>query len=158
MTEKAQTFTEKVKLFNTISGNTGEFDPRRFSMYMGLILEEFKEALESFNSEDWNDTISYFNDLSIRFKRGDYDDYISSENFNREEALDAAVDISVVAIGAGIAVGADIEGACHEVADNNLTKFSYDQETGEFVVLKDENGKVKKPATYKPVTLEKFLK
>lgn len=158
MTNKAQTFTEKVKLFNTISGNTGEFDPRKFAMYIGLILEESKEMLESFNSEDWNETIGYFNDLSTRFKRGDYDDYVSSPNFNREEALDAAVDICVVSLGAGVAVGADVEGACHEVADNNLTKFSYDQETGEFIVLRDENGKVKKPPNYKSVSLGKFLK
>lgn len=151
-------FISKVKKFNEIAGNTGEFDPRKFAMYMGLITEEFKEALESFNSEDWNDTITYFNDLSTRFKRGDYDDYISSPNFNRVEALDAAVDIAVVSVGAGIATGSDIEGACHEVADNNLTKFNYNYITGEYTVLKDENGKVKKPPNYQSVSLDKFLK
>lgn len=151
-------FTEKVKLFNTISGNTGEFDPRKCALYQALIFEEVYEQLEAFNSEDWNDTISYLKDLSTRFKRGDYDDYYKTETFNREEFLDAAVDISVVAIGAGIAVGSDIEGACHEVADNNLTKFNYNEVTGEYVVEKDANGKVKKPSSYQPVSLEKFLK
>lgn len=151
-------FTEKVKLFNTISGNTGEFDPRKFSLYVGLITEEFKELLQSFNSEDWNETVSYLNDMSTRFKRGDYDDYVQAKDFNREKALDACVDISVVAIGGGIAVGSDIEGACHEVADNNLTKFNYNEATGEYTVEKDANGKVKKPSSYQSVSLEKFLK
>lgn len=156
MAEK--TFIDKVELFNTISGNSGVFDPRKFAMYVGLIFEEAAEILESFNSEDWNETVSYIDDMATRFKRGDYDNYVSSESFNREDALDGAVDVAVVAIGAGIAVGSDIKGACHEVADNNLTKFSYDQETDTFTVLRDENGKVKKPPTYQSVKLGKFLK
>jgi hypothetical protein len=85
---------------------------------------------------------------------------------NRIEALDAAVDIAVVGLGQGIAVGGDIVGACDAVAENNLSKFpetvtwswKFPFRHKQRIVLKDENGKVKKPPGFKPVVLNSFIK
>ena len=85
---------------------------------------------------------------------------------DRVEALDAAVDIAVVGLGQGIAVGADIVGACDAVAENNLSKFplktiwnfTFPFRHQVHTVLKDENGKVKKPPGFKSVVLTPFIK
>lgn len=149
-------FVEKVKLFNQIAGNNEEFNPRKFCLYVGLIYEELGELLESFNSDEWNETTEYFKLMSDRFKQGHFDSDVSSEKFNRLEALDACVDIAVVALGGGMATGADIVGGTHAVADNNLEKFPF--VNGERTVLKDENGKIKKPEGYQSVKLDSYLK
>jgi hypothetical protein len=149
-------FLEKVKLFNDIGGTREEFNPRKVGLYIGLIAEEFAEMFESFNDASWGEWIEKINGLSEGFKSGKFDGYIASDTFDREEFLDAAVDISVVSVGAGIAVGSDIIGACNEVADNNLSKFPIID--GEYTVIKDENGKIRKPDSYQPVSLTKFLK
>lgn len=153
---------EKIVLFNQIGGTLPEFDKRKASLYVGLIAEEFTELIESFDlstltdteRDGWINCIEYLNEISNRFKSGGYD-YLM-DNVNRVEFLDACVDISVVSIGGGIAIGSDIHGALNEVADNNLSKFNKTDDGYE--VLFDENGKIKKPANYQKVSLDRFLK
>lgn len=149
-------FIQKVKLFNEIGGTKNEYNVKKLSLYFGLIAEEFSELLQSFNNESWDDTIYFFDDMSTKFKEGTYDKYFDSLNFNKVDALDAIVDIAVVALGAGIAMGVDVDGACHAVADNNLTKFPIVD--GKHTVLYDENGKIKKPLGFKSVELTSFVK
>ena len=52
-------------------------------------------------------------------------------------------------------VGADIVAACEEVSNSNLSKFPFVD--GKRVVLKDENGKVKKPPEYRPANVTQYL-
>ena len=42
-------FVEGVKEFNNIAGTPEEFDPRKVALYTGLILEEVRELLETYN-------------------------------------------------------------------------------------------------------------
>lgn len=149
-------FLEKVVLFNDIGGTKAEFDKRKASLYVGLCIEELGEMIESLNQTDeaWVSWVDGLDNLATLFKSGKFD-YVM-DNVNRIEFLDAAVDIAVVATGAGIAIGSDIIGAMGEVATNNLTK--YNLVDGKYEVLLDENGKIRKPLNYLPVNLEQFLK
>lgn len=143
-------FVSKVKLFNDIAGTKEVFDQRKAAMYVGLILEEVAEMIESFKAESCESRVKEFHEIAMKFKSGELDYLL--DNVDRVEFLDAAVDIAVVALGAGISIGADIEKACHKVADNNLEKFPV--VNGVHTVLKDANGKVRKPEGYKSVTLD----
>jgi predicted HAD superfamily Cof-like phosphohydrolase len=148
-------FVYKVKLFNEIAGNKNEFNPRKVALYTGLILEEVCELLKSYNSDMLDADTSEIEILANEFKSGIYDQ--STYNIDRVEFLDAVSDIAVVSIGGGIVIGADIDGAVNEVMDSNLSKFPIDPITNEYVVLKDANGKVKKPDTFWKPSLSKFF-
>lgn len=158
-------FVKSIRHFNEIAGTTEKYDPRKLALYIGLILEETAEMIESvgFETKENNKmpldislaTLHGMLDTySKRFKVGEFDKKVSTNN--RVATLDAAVDIAVVALGAGISNGADILGACNNVAESNLSKFP--MRDGKRVVLKDKNGKVKKPPEYKPPELQQFLK
>jgi hypothetical protein len=148
-------FVEKVKLFNSIAGTNEEFNVRKSALYVGLIFEELGEMLESLNTKEFDLWTTSLDDMSTRFKSGEYDGYFDANVMDRVEFLDASVDIAVVSLGAGIAIGGDIVNACHAVADNNLTKFPI--VNNEYTVLRDENGKIKKPDGYKSVELTEFV-
>jgi predicted HAD superfamily Cof-like phosphohydrolase len=75
---------------------TGTFDQQQFTMYVGLIEEEFKELTEAVNNHD------------------------------QLETLDALIDILVVTIGAVHSMGADGEGAWREVMNTNFAKIDKD--------------------------------
>lgn len=149
-------FVEKVRLFNTIAGNTGEFNARQVALYTGLILEEVAEMIESYgdiNMEllELSETLQGY---STDFKYGAFDK--EAEFVDRISYLDAGVDIAVVGLGGCVSVGSDVIGACHEVADSNLSKFPLVD--GQHVVLKDDHGKIQKPETYRRPELSNFLK
>src|SRR5687768_9284359 len=142
-------FVQKVKLFNEIAGTKERFNVKNVSLYMGLVLEETAEMLVSLGVEaddDISDLLERMDTVSHLFKCNEFEESISSF-INRKEFLDGAVDVAVVGLGAAISVGADVEGACHEVADSNLSK--YEIVNGEYVVIKDENGKIQKPASFR---------
>ena len=147
-------FIEKVKLFNEIAGTKNEFDKRKAALYVGLICEELGELFDSFKSDNFNSNTMAMNSLSMLFKQGSYD-YLF-DTVDRVEFIDAVSDITVVALGAGIAIGADISGACNAVADNNLEKFPI--HNGIHTVLRDANGKIAKPPNFKSVELSEFVK
>jgi predicted HAD superfamily Cof-like phosphohydrolase len=73
---------------------------------------------------------------------------------NRVECLDALIDILVVTVGAIHSLGADGEGAWNEVMRTNFAKI--DSNTGK--VIKREDGKVLKPAGWKPPELAQFVR
>ena len=72
---------------------------------------------------------------------------------DRVETLDALIDILVVTIGAAHSLGVDVEGAWQEVVRSNMSKI--DPDTG--CVIKREDGKVLKPASYSPPNLLPFV-
>lgn len=146
-------FVEGVKEFNYIAGTPEEFDPRKVALYTGLILEEVRELLETYNDARLGKLITAVEYHSKMFKQGVFDD--SAKSIRREEALKETIDIAVVALGEGISLGADIVGACEEVSNSNLSKFPFVD--GKRVVLKDENGKVKKPPEYRPANVTQYL-
>lgn len=154
-------FVKEVKEFNEIAGTKEEFNVRSSALYTGLIFEELAELIASLQiekSEDanwnWEAVQKFLEDMGTKFKSGEYDEVF--DNVDRVEFLDACVDIAVVALGGGIAIGGDIEGACLEVSANNLSKFPLVD--GKRVVLKDENGKIKKPADFQRVELSKYIR
>ena len=81
----------------------------------------------------------------------EYNELLAAQDKN--EALDALVDILVVTIGAIHSMGADAEGAWREVMRSNLSKI--DENTGK--VNKREDGKVLKPDGWSPPNLQPFL-
>jgi hypothetical protein len=157
-------FVEKVKEFNAIAGTCEVLDTRKAAMYTGLILEEVAELIESYNARELDDLKNTLESYANDFKKGQMDHLVAG--MDRVEALDAAVDIAVVGLGQGIAVGGDIIGACDAVAENNLSKFP-EQVTWSWkfpfrhkqrIVLKDENGKIAKPPGFKAVILSPYIR
>ncbi|NBP71149.1 MAG: phosphoribosyl-ATP diphosphatase, partial [Cytophagia bacterium] len=96
----------------------------QFELYHSLIAEEFAE-------------------LNAAVTQGD-----------KDEQLDALIDILVVTIGAIHSMGANGEGAWNEVMRTNFAKI--DPITGK--VRKREDGKVLKPEGWTPPNLSKFIK
>lgn len=147
-------FVEKVREFNAVAGTPEMFNARKVGLYTGLILEEVAELIASYRDDGLTHFMQTVEMYSAKFKAGDFDS--ATATMDRVEALDAAVDIAVVALGQGISVGGNIVGACDAVAENILSKFPL--VNGVRTVLTDENGKVKKPPGYKPVDLTPFIK
>ena len=69
-----------------------------------------------------------------------------------EEHLDALIDLIYVTIGAGVALGHDMQGAWDEVHKTNMAKLGPD---GKPIIRED--GKVIKPAGWQPPQLTPFL-
>ena len=99
------------------------YNSDQFELYHSLIAEEFAE-------------------LNAAVTQGD-----------KDEQLDALIDILVVTIGAIHSMGADGEGAWNEVMRTNFAKI--DPVTGK--VNKRHDGKVLKPEGWQPPQLAKFL-
>lgn len=150
-------FVDKVLLFNKIAGTEDKFNARKTALYVGLILEEAGELIESFGDQSLPElgklrvSLEYHSKL---FKEGAFDNH--AKNINRVEALDAGIDIAVVALGLSQSLGSDVQAACHNIADSNLSKFTQ-QPNGEYVVLKDANGKIMKPESFIPANVKPYL-
>lgn len=148
-------FIEKIRVFNSIVDAKQEFMPRKAALYIGLQLEEMAEKLESLTMDpNIRNLFVSLNSMSEKFKQGDYDDIVAG--IDKVAALDADIDLAVVAIGGAIALGADAQGAAHEVADSNLSKFVRD-ENNQLVAIRDSNGKVVKGPNYRPPELYKYI-
>lgn len=70
---------------------------------------------------------------------------------------DGIADVLVVVIGCAAAYGIDIQEFFDEVMRSNMSKAVWDEETKSYKVIKDEFGKVQKPASYSPPQLEPIL-
>jgi predicted HAD superfamily Cof-like phosphohydrolase len=117
-------FRDQEKFMKACDQTVGEFNVEQFNLYTKLIEEEFKELK------------------------------VAVDNVDRVETLDALVDIIVVTIGALHSMGADVEGAWHEVMSTNFAKI--DKDTGK--VRKREDGKVLKPIGWTPPDLDQFIR
>lgn len=84
----------------------------------------------------------------------EFNEFIQANNKNDEvEKLDACMDMIWVILGYCHMRGWDVNGAWHEVARSNLDKI--DLVTNK--VIKREDGKVLKPAGWKPPNLTRFV-
>jgi predicted HAD superfamily Cof-like phosphohydrolase len=149
-------FVESVLEFNRVAGSKdGEFNKRKLGLYYGLVMEELAEGIAAFGEqrEAFVTMQKFLNAWSLRFKEGDFDH--NMDHLDRVEALDAFVDLAVVSLGGAMAVGADVQGACMEVANSNLSKFPVID--GVRTALKDANGKVMKAETYKAPELQQYV-
>lgn len=139
---------KQVRTFNLIAGNTdSQYNVRQSALYMGLMLEEMAEKLGHLG---FNEVAVEMDNLGYGFKRGDYDDRLTSAN--RENLLDDDVDLVVVTLGSMLSMGVDIHGAFNEVYRSNMTKL---QDDG--TMARDANGKIVKPSTYSPPNLAPFV-
>lgn len=137
----AETFVADVRRFTEAVGcTTDRFNVRQTALYIGLQLEEMAEKLEAVGLA--GGTAHAMRGLSASFKSGVFDKEV--ESGDREAMLDADVDLAWVTVGSALSQGADLLGAMREVARANLDKIGPDG-----TVLKDENGKVKKPAGWR---------
>jgi predicted HAD superfamily Cof-like phosphohydrolase len=118
---------------NACGQTVGERNQDQFDLYLKLIKEEFLELL-----------VAQGIDPSTGDQFGPID---------KVETLDALIDIMVVTVGAVQSLGADGEGAWKEVMSTNFAKI--DSLTGR--VRKREDGKVLKPAGWRPPELSKYI-
>ena len=131
--------------------STDTFNPRQTALYIGLQLEEMAEKLEAILCDDH--IVNYLNDTSNSFKNGEYDDLISeTSKLQRQEMLDADVDLVWVTIGAAFSAGSKVHDAVQEVARSNMAKIFPDG-----TMHKNEYGKIIKPPGWTPPDLSKFV-
>ncbi len=141
-----------VHLFNEVAGNYSNIGLGSLKEQAALVLEEAKELVEALEKKD------------------------------SEETLKECVDCLVVLfgmIGKLTNLGYDVAGAWGVVNKNNLTKFPYTfkavedsiahyeeqgievgyeyNNDGDLFVLKDSNGKVRKPVGYKKCSVVEFV-
>jgi predicted HAD superfamily Cof-like phosphohydrolase len=81
----------------------------------------------------------------------EYKELIEADN--APDALKELMDLIVVLVGFGLSSGWDLDGAWNEVWKSNMSKI--DPETG--LVLKREDGKVLKPASYIAADVSKYV-
>lgn len=146
-------FFSDVETFMTIAGqldNKRKFDARQVALYIGLQLEELEEKLEACGFSPASPIVNMLHDTSASFKAGMFDNMVV--NANREELLDADIDLAWVTIGSALSQGADVQGAAEEVSRANLAKFPNG------IAIRDENGKVVKPAGWTGPDLKSFVK
>lgn len=154
--KKTMDFVEQVVEFNEVAGTGASFDTRKVALYIGLQLEEMAEKIEALaeypESKHSIDLLKYtLERYSKSFKEGLYDKNV--EGIDRIEALDADIDLAVVALGGACAMGAKVKAAANEVMRSNLAKFPID-DNGKRYAVKDANGKVVKPSYWTPPNLE----
>lgn len=141
--KNSETFVADVLRFTEAVGcTTDSFNIRQTALYIGLQLEEMAEKLEAVWFNHPSHILSVLKSLSSGFKSGEFDSDVAAGD--REAMLDADVDLAWVTIGSALSQGADVLGAMREVARANLDKIGPDGS-----VLKDENGKVKKPVGWR---------
>lgn len=146
-------FFSDVEKFMTIAGQldkSRDFDVRQIALYIGLQLEEIAEKLEACGFNPASPAVHLLNYTSGEFKRGVFDHLVSRAN--REELLDADIDLAWVTVGSALSQGADVQGAAEEVSRANLAKFP------DGIAVRDENGKVVKPAGWTGPNLQPFVK
>lgn len=130
--------------------NGNQPNPRNFELNPFADQTEFMVACDQTVSKYNQDQLTMYLDL-IDEEIGELNDAIEASD--RVEMLDAMIDILVVTIGAINSMGADGEGAWKEVMKTNFAKI--DPNTGK--VRKREDGKVLKPANWRPPALVPFI-
>lgn len=160
MKKKERNFVAEVVEFNRLAGGTGEFDARKVALYVGLQLEEMAEKIESIPNprNELGKLCTALEYHATLFKSGKFDALVEQMTHEqRVEALDADIDLAVVALGGACALGAEVEMAANEVMGSNMSKCVED-ENGNMTLLKDENGKVVKSKNYFAPNLKHFVK
>ena len=123
----------------------------RVKLRVVLILEEVIEALaEVANGSIMKSVIHVLREELTKIKNADLDEFefVNLNNFAKELA-----DIAYVVYGANAEFGIDADFVFSEVHDSNMTKVD---EHGK--VTFDENGKVIKPESYRPLNMKEVMK
>ena len=139
---------KKVNEFMAVSGqlkHRNKFDRELVSLYIGLILEEVAEMLESQGLIEHEEISS----LADKWKRQQFAALCSAD------LLDSFMDIAWVSFGGAWAMGVDVDAAVDELVDSNMSKFEIKH--GFRHCVKDANGKVVKPASYRPANFRQFI-
>jgi predicted HAD superfamily Cof-like phosphohydrolase len=124
-----------------------------FNVQFGCHLEEIAEmliCLEGMSPQSTNKlrTLAFMvSGAAEGFKTGVYSAWI----VNRIEFLDGICDQLVTGVGAAHCAHMDVVGGTEEVMRSNWSKCV----DGEFI--RDANGKIKKPESYSPPELERFV-
>lgn len=149
---------DAVAAFMRAAGQTTDrFNSAQATLYTGLQLEEMAEKIEAIAggavttlSKSYllqhADSIRI---LALEFKQGMHRGDIMRAN--PEALADADIDLAWVALGGAMSMCRDAPGAISEVARANHDKFPGG------VALKDENGKVRKPADWRGPDLSPFI-
>lgn len=176
MDETVANFVDDVVFFNTIAcdGEPSKLQPRKISLYMGLMLEELRETIEAAPIR----TTNYLELLeALECAEADYKAGITVElhsdtrlagitmehgEYNHDtltEMLDGCIDTAVVALGCAFSLGCDVSGAANEVMRSNLSKATRSTKDGVpyLFMQKDANGKVIKAEGYSPPDLGKYI-
>lgn len=159
---------------------TDRYNVRQTALYTGLQCEELSEKMDAMGLHSY---AIILHNIGMEFKEGKIDESCI-ELADRAAMLDADVDLAWVTIGSALSQGADVAGACSEVARANMSKLvmcndccgdktinRFDHETGleypisecdacnglGLVAIKDDNGKVKKPDSFVPPNIEPFV-
>lgn len=156
-------FVEKVVEFNEVASmHKSTYDQEKLVLYFGLVMEELQEMIDEsrLRTSFHVDLMDMLRQAEVAFKNQQVV-YTGPSGVLSEEdrigVLDGAVDLAVVALGAAFSLGADVVGACENVADSNLSKSVFVDGGIARVMNKDANGKVIKPPTYTPASLGQFL-
>ncbi len=122
-------------------------DAAQFNVQLGCHLEEIVEMLGTFTltrgDGSMYDALEIFSWVAEGLKANE----ISATITDRKGFLDAIADQVVTGVGAAYCAGMNAPEAVRRVDSSNWSKFVDGQP------VFDENGKIAKPATYKPVDL-----
>lgn len=132
MAQDGETNFEKVKKWCHL------FDASKEpSLWMSLVVEEFKETLEAFGLKN----------VQVTFDKD------AATEMNKVEVLDGICDLIWVAYGLGHSFHWNVDEAFQEVYRSNMSKVWADGE-----VHKNEDGKIiKDPTTFSPPKLKKYV-
>lgn len=133
------------------------FNAEQACLYTGLQLEEMAEKIEAvatgcisaLEQASLLNLVSALTHFANQFKSGRHRGDILRAD--REALIDADIDLAWVSLGASFSMADDTHGAIREVARANLDKFPNG------VVLRDENGKIKKPDGWRGPDLTPFF-
>lgn len=147
MSEQQHDFIGDVRTFMSAACTTDDFNIRQTALYIGLQAEELAEKMEAMGLRDY---ATILHNISARFKKAEHDNDVFFAD--REKLLDADADIAWVTVGSMYSQGADVYGALKEVARANNSKVLPNG-----TVIRDESGKIQKPAGFTPPDLTPFV-
>lgn len=149
---------EYVQQFMEIGGqSTKGFNLKQVGLYLGLQLEEIAEKLKLIADAEpthiervhLNELVAHIDLYANRFKHGMH--LAALEFADRPELLDADLDLAWVALGGAFSASTNAVAAFGEVARANMDKYPDGK------VLRDENGKIKKPAGWRGPNLTPYV-
>lgn len=158
---QSQSYPNLLTIINAFMRTGGQtttvFNADQATLYVGLVLEEVAEMMLTIAggcvSRDAQDSLEEFAGevtfMSDKFKRGLHmGDLMRCDRFR---LVDDLIDTAWVALGGVFSVAHDTAGAVGEVGRANLDKYPGG------VVTRDANGKVMKPAGWRPPDLSRFV-
>lgn len=145
--------TKAVKKFMEAADcTTDRMNPGQAHLYWRLVAEECGELFHALGDSYFG---SELNAVAEAMKKGiGYRNGFSTlTRDQRTEAFDACLDLAWVALGLAYSLGCDVECGVIEVASSNMSKCGPDGK-----LMRDETGKVIKPAWFKPPVLDVLVK